>query len=248
MIKFNHSLRYMPNPFFQFKQFVVYHDKCAMKVGTDGVLLGSWVSPDACQTILDIGSGTGLISLMLAQRSTALLDAIEIDESAYLQSLENIEHSPWKSRIHVFCTPFADFCKKMTVPTYDLIVSNPPYFNHSLCPPDTQRQLARHSDNSLTLTELITGCTRLLVETGRLCLILPAASNQELEDLLVFNQLFLRKRTWVKPTPTSTFKRILVEIGKEKSGFYENELVIETGRHIYSEEFKMLTKDFYLEK
>ena len=133
----------MSNPYFQFKQFTVWHDKCAMKVGTDGVLLGAWTSVESAHRILDIGTGTGLVALMLVQRSLpdANIVALEIDEAAVGQARENIIRSPWKERVEVVQ---ADFRKYRSSDKFDVIVSNPPYFVDSLECPDRQRTAARH--------------------------------------------------------------------------------------------------------
>ena len=135
----------MSNPFFQFKQFTIRHDKCAMKVGTDGVLLGAWAGTESCNRILDIGTGTGLIALMLAQRSKAAIDAIDIEADACLQAQENAESSLFAGRINVFHSDLVDFAQASTH-LYDLIVSNPPYFVDSLKCPNLQRNTARHTD------------------------------------------------------------------------------------------------------
>ena len=148
----------MANPYFQFKKFTVWHDKCAMKVGTDGVLLGEWASTERCQRILDVGTGTGLIALMLAQRSTAILDAIDIDSDACLQAQENIAKSPFANRIQVYQTSLSEYMPDENI-KYDLIVSNPPYFIDSLKCPDTKRNLARHTD-TLSLPDLLRGTRR----------------------------------------------------------------------------------------
>ena len=237
----------MPNPFFRFKQFTVYHDQCAMKVGTDGVLLGSWADTSNCNSILDIGSGSGLISLMLAQRSNARIDAVEIDREAFLQSLENINASPWKERIHINPTSFLEFYKNETK-KYDLIVSNPPYFSNSLLPPNAGRQTARHSDGGLTLKTLVQGASVLLNDTGKMAFILPFDQINQLEEEARNNNLFFTKKTAVKTTPLSYPKRMLVELAKHPVNLYEHEIIIETERHIYSEEFNRLTGDFYLDK
>ena len=143
----------MSNPFFQFKQFTIRHDKCAMKVGTDGVLLGAWAGTESCSRILDVGTGTGLIALMLAQRSKAVVDAIDIDADACLQAQENAESSLFAGRINVFHSDLADFAQASTH-LYGLIVSNPPYFVDSLKCPNLQRNTARHTD-TLTLEDLL---------------------------------------------------------------------------------------------
>ena len=128
----------MPNDYFKFKQFTIHQDKCAMKVGTDGVLLGAWAECANAKGILDIGTGTGLIALMIAQRSNAKIDAVEIDETASKQAKENIKKSLWNDRIEILNISFQDFSKS-TNEKYDLIVSNPPYFQNSLYAPDEKR-------------------------------------------------------------------------------------------------------------
>ena len=144
----------MSQPFFQFKQFTVWHDKCAMKVGTDGVLLGAWTPVESSARILDIGTGTGLVALMLAQRCSASVIALEIDGKAAQQAAENITRSPWGSRIEVVCQDFRLYSNKNNSLKYDTIVSNPPYFTDSLKCPDSQRNTARHNDN-LSYEELL---------------------------------------------------------------------------------------------
>ena len=133
----------MPNPYFQFKQFTVRHDKCAMKVGTDGVLLGAWAPVQDVKRILDVGAGSGLISLQLAQRNPeAVITSVEIDPAAAAQAQENIQSSPWSNRMEVVC---CDFRKYHPEDKFDLIVSNPPYFVDALRCPDNQRCMARHT-------------------------------------------------------------------------------------------------------
>jgi len=135
----------MPNPWFQFKQFTVWHDKCAMKVGTDGVLLGAWADMEQARSILDVGTGSGLIALMAAQRNlTAAITAIDIDESAIIQARENFDRSPWVNRLTAEPISLEDFAGS-TDAMFDVIVSNPPYFHQSLHSPDKKRTLARHS-------------------------------------------------------------------------------------------------------
>ena len=155
----------MSNPFFQFKQFTIRHDKCAMKVGTDGVLLGAWAGTESCNRILDIGTGTGLIALMLAQRSKAAIDAIDIEADACLQAQENAESSLFAGRINVFHSDLVDFAQASTH-LYGLIVSNPPYFVDSLKCPNLQRNTARHTD-TLTLEDLLQYSRKLLAPQGR---------------------------------------------------------------------------------
>lgn len=236
----------MSNPFFQFKQFTIRHDKCAMKVGTDGVLLGAWAGTESCNRILDIGTGTGLIALMLAQRSKAVIDAIDIDADACLQAQENAESSPFAGRINVRHCALADFAQAPTN-LYDLIVSNPPYFVDSLKCPDRQRNTARHTD-TLTLEDLLQDSRKLLAPQGRIALILPYDQKERLADCIRTQNLFLSKEISVIPVPGAEPKRLLAELTADPlaSPVFTGQLTIEIARHQYTDEYISLTKDFYL--
>jgi len=233
----------MANPFFKFKQFTVFHDKCAMKVGTDGVLLGAWAQIGNAKKILDIGTGTGLIALMLSQRSEALIDAIDIDENACTQAYENVVASPFSNQIHITHSSFADF---QPTEKYDLIVSNPPYFSQSLKSPDDKRSRARHDDH-LPLEDLIAGSKKFLSGNGRIALILPVEQDQKLTGILTQNQLYRIRQTNVIPIPNGQIKRILVELSPTPNPDYTPEcLTIEIERHKYTKEYVELTRYFYL--
>ena len=232
----------MPNPFFRFKQFTVFHDLCAMKVGTDGVLLGAWADCLNAQTILDIGTGSGLIALMLAQRSKSVITAIDIEESAYIQAGINFKKSPFNDRLNIYHASIQQFS---TSTKYDLIVSNPPYFSNSLQSPDASRTHARHND-SLSLDDLIKHSQSLLSPKGKLALILPFDIFEQVNDRALEHSLFLCRKTQVCPTPSQAPKRILLEYSMEKQPIVENELFIEKSRHVYSEEYRNLTSKFYL--
>ncbi|MDA3953805.1 MAG: methyltransferase [Bacteroidales bacterium] len=235
----------MPNDYFKFKQFTIHQDKCAMKVGTDGVLLGAWANCENVKNILDIGTGTGLIALMLAQRSNANIDAVEIDEAACKQAKENIKQSLWDSRIKVLNIPFQDYSKS-TNEKYDLIVSNPPYFQNSLYATDEKRTDARHNSN-LELDDLVFGALKLLSENGKLNIILPYLEGAMFILKAAENGLYCVRQTKVLPKPDKEPKRLLLEFMKEKMPLVEQELIIELNkRHEYSEAYKNLTKDFYL--
>ena len=235
----------MPNQHFQFKQFTIHQDQCAMKVGTDGVLLGAWVDCQFAQRILDIGTGTGLLALMLAQRSEANIDGIDIDEPAVLQAKENIQNSKWANRIHISHSSFQDFHKKQTV-CYDLIVSNPPYFENSLKSPSEERTTARHTD-SLNPIEILIGSKKLLTTDGRLCIILPLDEGLQFIAKAEEYGFYCQQKTAVIPRIGAAVKRLLLCFGLEKTVCQESELVIETDkRHSYSDEYKKLTEDYYL--
>lgn len=232
-----------PNPYFKFQKFTVYHDQCAMKVGTDGVLLGAWVDVSDATNALDIGTGTGLISLMMAQRNSDLkISAIDIDNSAIGQAKTNINQSPYHDRI---ATEEVSLQELSSDNKYDLIVSNPPFFNDSLKSDDNQRNLARHTD-SLSVEDLLDFSSKLLTKQGKLSLIYPHEYKERLMSLAPQYNLYISRLVDVYPTPTSIPKRILIELSKENLPTYENKLVIEEARHIYSASFKALVEEFYL--
>lgn len=235
----------MANPYFSFKKFTVYHDKCAMKVGTDGVLLGAWTKIREAKTALDIGTGTGLISLMLAQRSEGLssIDAIDIDEGAILQTVENVERTSFENvkTVHSSLQEYVIGCDKR----YDLIVSNPPYFSSSLHSPNGQRTLARHTD-SLPMAEFMNASARLLSANGYLSLVFPYTEKDLLIELAQDAGLFVSRITNVYPMPHLQAKRVLLEFSMIKQYVEVADLIIEKERHIYTNDFSELVRDFYL--
>ncbi len=236
----------MPNPYFQFKRFTVRQDRCAMKVGTDGVLLGAWCGVEEAKSILDIGTGTGLVALMAAQRSSAEVVAVELDESAASQAAENVAESPWKARITVEKAAVQDFAAQ-SGRKFDCIVSNPPYFQDSLKSPKGERSMARHTD-SLSYEELVKAVVALMNPMGKFSVIVPTTEFDDMKQCAASVGLHCSRRTDVLPTPTSASKRVLAEfILTEVTEPIVDTLVIEAGgRHHYSEQYISLTKDFYL--
>ena len=236
----------MPSNTFAFKQFTVKQDKCAMKVGTDAVLLGSWVSTEGADSILDIGTGTGVIALMLAQRSKAEIDAIDIDSNACLQARENAESSPWSSQVTVHHESFQTFATR-AAKRYDLVVSNPPFFVDSSKASDIERTISRHTD-LLPYHELIDGVLKVLKPEGRFCMILPAKEGEVFRDMASEKHLYLCKLTRVRTrADKATEKRLLMQFERKPSSFSENTLVIEKDeRHSYTDEYKELTREYYL--
>lgn len=233
------------NNFFKFKQFIITQEKSAMKVGTDGILLGAWSNPDNCMQILDIGTGTGLLALMLAQRCEAKITAIEIEEMAALEAKQNVFNSPWKNQVVVHNNSFQNFAENCST-KFELIVSNPPFFNNAIKATSKNRTIARHTD-SLSFTELIAGVAKLLSKKGKFALILPYESAMYFEELALNEGLFLIRTTEIKPDAKKQPNRILMEFGKTESKLIKDCLTIytESGPE-YSESFKTLTKEFYL--
>ncbi len=232
---------------FQFKQFSVQQDQCAMKIGTDGVLLGAWTPIEHNPiSILDIGTGTGIIALMLAQRTNAeQIDALEIDESAYEQSVDNFENSSWSDRLFCFHAGLDEFIEEPE-DEYDLIVSNPPFYAEDYKTDNEQRDLARFQD-ALPFEDLLEAADLLLSENGIFALILPYKEESKFVDLAKEFELFPIKITRVKGTPTTEIKRSLLAFSRNKPAqILADELVIETARHLYTPEYIALTKDFYL--
>jgi len=218
-----------------------------MKVGTDGVLLGAWIDVAGARTVMDIGTGTGLIALMIAQRNAnALIDAIDIDEHACEQAEENAAASPWAERVKVFHTPLDRFVESRDE-KYDLIVCNPPYFANSKRSEDEKRRLARHADE-LTLEHLFSASVSLLKGSGRMGIVFPFVDKKKVIDTAGRNGLYPEKILNVKHNAGKEPVRVLISFSKESNAFAgEEEMAIETGiRHQYTKEFAALVRDFYL--
>lgn len=233
---------------FKFKEFTVQQDNCAMKIGTDAVLLGAWASIEhEPESILDIGTGTGVIALMMAQRSDAqLIDALEIDDAAYEQAVDNFEMSDWGDRLFCYHASLEEFAEEMTDQDgYQLIVSNPPFYSQSHPSNDSKRDLAR-STASLSFSELLESVNNLLAPEGQFAVIVPRVEELTIiEKAREFN-LFPLKITRVKGTPDTPEKRSLLQFSYKQTPYFEDILIIETKRHHYTEEYIALTKDFYL--
>jgi tRNA1Val (adenine37-N6)-methyltransferase len=232
---------------FTFKQFSVQQDKTAMKVGTDGVLLAAWAPINHNPfSVLDIGAGTGIIALMLAQRTHAeQIDALEIDEEAYEQAVENFENSPWGDRLFCFHAGLDEFIEEPE-DEYDLIVSNPPFYSENYKTENEQRDLARFQD-AMPFEELIEAADLMLSENGIFAVIIPFKEEKNFITLAKEAELYPVKITRVKGTPTSDIKRSLLAFSRnEIHNIVIDELIIETDRHVYTPEYIELTKDFYL--
>ncbi|MBR2153568.1 MAG: methyltransferase [Bacteroidaceae bacterium] len=236
---------------FRFKQFTVRHDRCAMKVGTDGVLLGAWANVKDAKTALDIGTGTGLIALMLAQRNAALhITGIDIDLDAVVQAKENVADSPWSDRIVIkqenfnidprLCQAEGSSLTRM----FDLIVSNPPFFTENTLNPDAARTAARHAC-SLPIPVLIQNVATMLTEQGRFCLIVPTSIAQEVIGEAATHHLYLSRRTDVKTTPRKAAKRTLLEFTPNITNTDYSTLTLQNEHQQRTSEYRALTQDFY---
>ena len=231
---------------FTFKQFTIRNDATAMKVGTDGVLLGAWASLDGNpQTVLDIGAGTGLIALMLAQRSQAeSIDALEIDAGAFQQCVENFEDSPWPDRLFCYHCGLEEFAAEIDEP-YDLILSNPPFYREEVSSGNPARDAARQ-EASLPFGALLKGVSQLLHPPGRFCLILPGREEGAFVALARGFNLYPNRITRVRGTAQSPVKRSLMEFSFRQAAPVEDLLTLEVRRNEYTEAYKALTREFYL--
>lgn len=231
---------------FQFKQFSVAQDRTAMKIGTDGVLLGAWAPIDyEPQSILDIGTGTGIIALMLAQRSeVSMVDALELDDNAYEQAAENFENSPWNDRLLCYHAHLYEFVTEIE-DQYDLIVCNPPYFETGSPTSSSSRDQARYEE-AMPFELLVAAADRLLSPRGVFSVVLPIDRTDRFIKLASQGGLFPFKITDVKGTPKKNPKRSLITFSKRECELNRENLVIEHARHEYTEEYKDLTGDFYL--
>jgi len=239
------------NKLFIFKQFTVNQDRCAMKVGTDAVLLGAWTPVDHHPiSLLDIGSGTGIIALMLAQRSHAkCIDAIEIDEDAYEQCVENFEQSQWNDRLFCYHASLLEFTEEIE-DKYELIVSNPPFLPPPTPPkgegvPSISRKTARFYD-ALPFEHLVESVSKLLSKRGVFSVILPFQEEENFLALASKVNLFSFRILHVKGNPSSEIKRSLIAFSFNKKDIKTEDLIIETSRHVYTKDYIDLTKGFYL--
>jgi len=231
------------NNWFEFKQFRIEQEKAAMKVGTDGVLLGAWTPVNDALRILDVGTGTGLIALMLAQRSNARIDAVEIDEPAFEEAELNFKQSDWSDRLRIFHSDFLIFAD-LSSESYDLVVSNPPFFVNSLKTKNVALSVARH-DELLSFDQLISGARKLLNKTGRFCVIIPYTSCTDFRESARLAGFYLGRQTPVIPKSGRSPKRVLLEFTIVPGYPVEYELTILDENGSYSEAYQSLTSPFY---
>lgn len=230
---------------FHFKQFSVQDNNVAMKVGTDGVLLGSWADVRSAKYCLDIGTGSGLLALMVAQRNDAMrIDAIDIDETAVDQATENVSHSPWQNRINVVHTDIAEYAVRLPL-MYDLIICNPPYFSKGFKVDDPARSKARVAEN-LSSELLMHAAQKFLSDSGKLAVIFPVSEGEKFLSQAPYYKLYCKRKTYVWTKPGKAPARLLMEFVKTNCEAETASMEIETADGKYSEAFKNLTSGFYL--
>jgi tRNA1Val (adenine37-N6)-methyltransferase len=236
----------MSNKPFQFKQFSIHQHKTAMKVGTDGVLLGAWVKIlPGTNSVLDIGTGTGLIALMIAQRcSLANIDAVEFNAEAFEQAVDNFENSNWGDRLFCYHASIQEFCEEFDE-KYDLIVANPPFFNPTNYQIPKNRVMARHTQ-TLSYPELLKCTTQLLSEKGTCAFIVPFSEEKNVINLALKFKLNVFRKTHVRGNKNSPVKRSLLQFSFSEAKLDENEIIVENSRHNYTTEYTDLVRNFYL--
>ena len=238
----------MPNTYFQFKQFIIHQDHCAMKVTTDGCLFGAWCSNEIqnsiveIENVLDIGCGTGLLSLMVAQKNDITIDALEIDKDAALQATENIASSPRKNRITIIQ---ADVLQWKSNKKYDCIISNPPFYETELKSGKRTKDIAHH-DEGLRLSDLLLYIKNHLTTSGAFYLLLPAKREADIENLFERNHFHVRKKVWVKQSTSHTPFRLMIKGGNSKGEIITEEIAIKNENNEYSPVFHTLLKNYYL--
>ncbi len=235
-----------PTEAFQFKQFVIEQDRCTMKIGTDGVLLGAWANVKDAQTALDIGTGTGVIAIMLAQRTDdTLIHAVEIEDEACAQAQENMTNAPWADRLQAFHTSIQDHAKTYAN-QYDLIVSNPPFFTGGTFSSNQDKNSVRHTIK-LPHGDLLAAVRTLLSTAGKFAIILPYIEGLRFQELAKTYNLYLTKVMEVKPKEDKPVERLLMQFEREKKPLEKEELIIQhDGANEWTEDYIALTGDFYL--
>ncbi|WP_235298895.1 tRNA1(Val) (adenine(37)-N6)-methyltransferase [Portibacter marinus] len=236
----------MPETLFRFKKFEVKQEDCAMKINTDGVLLGAWVDVDHKSNILDIGSGSGVIAMMLAQRThDALITGVEIDQKSFEEARHNMNASPWAERLRVCCTSIQNFSEVDQSSQYDLIVSNPPFFSGGTLSATQEKTDVRHT-TKLSHSDLLRSSFSLLNDEGCFSVILPYLEGLRFIELAEQYRLHCGRITEVRSFPDQPIERLLLTFKKHKTTWQKSTLAIRIEPKIFSEEYKKLTKDFYL--
>ena len=232
---------------FRFKQFTIDDQNSAMKVGTDGVLLGAWASmPCKEGLLLDIGCGSGILSLIMAQRSEGnlIIDAIDIDEGAVTDSKNNFLSTTWNKNLNAICCNFVSYSKEC-VKKYDIVISNPPFFTEDTLSPDIKRSSARNT-SSLSFDSLFDGVSEIITPNGVFAMITPAESYSYLAQIALLKGFYLRRLTWVVTVDGTEPKRVLTEWGRVQMQYTIDSLVVNTQDGSLTEVYKSLTKEYYL--
>jgi tRNA1Val (adenine37-N6)-methyltransferase len=242
----------MSNPYFEFKHFTVYQDHCAMKVATDGCLFGGWIADEnkseqvKAERVLDIGSGTGLLSLMYAQKNpSSKIDAIEIDEDACRQAMQNIAASPFAKQIEVI---HGDVKRFASSKKYDCIISNPPFYEKEITSNDNKKNIAHHH-SGLRLEELLNIIRESLSPTGTFYLLLPFKRNEEIRKILLKQGLWVSKILFVRQSTQHNYFRMMIagKLDQENGAeTFIEQISIRDDQRQYTKEFKELLKDYYL--
>jgi len=232
-------------PSFKFKQFEIQHNRSSMKVGTDAVLLGAWAAVDNASRVLDIGSGSGVVALMLAQRTEAQIVGVDIDLPSVEEAARNAENSAWKNRVQFCCTSIQQFCEEKNKNAFDLIVSNPPFFVNSLKSPTEGKNRSRHTD-TLSFNDLVHCVLHCLSENGSFAVILPCIYGEQMENLCTQNQLFCYRKLQIFPKEGKNSNRLLLQFKRKRQPSNTENLTIRNINDTYTETYKELTKDFYL--
>jgi tRNA1Val (adenine37-N6)-methyltransferase len=230
---------------FRFKQFSLEDDKSTMKVGTDAVLLGAWVNTKSAASILDIGTGCGVIALMMAQRSRAKIVAIDIDAESARQAESNFKGSPWKERLESIHISLEDFAGNSS-PQFDLIVSNPPYFLNALKPNSLKKKLSRHIDPD-SFAAYIKHASGLLHKNGRLSMINPVSESAYILSEAMRQGLYPQRRSTVIARQGKAPGLVMIELGREQCIVEDSKIVILDGKGQFTSGYKELTRDFYLD-
>jgi tRNA1Val (adenine37-N6)-methyltransferase len=232
----------MPNPHFTFKKFTIHQDQTAMKVTTDSCILGAYTDVRGAKSILDIGTGTGLLSLMIAQRSEAKIDTIEIDKSAYNQAVVNVNESIFKEKITIHNSSIQDYISEKF---YDLIISNPPFFQNHLKSETESRNNSLHTD-TLSFEDLLSSVLRLLSPNGTFVVLLPMYESSVFEQLAILQELYPQKKLTIHHRKGSKILRIITTFGRIKKEIINEELIIKNPDESYTPDFQVLLRDYYL--
>ncbi len=234
------------NPYFKFKQFHIYQDRCAMKVSSDACIFGAYLDLEGAKTVMDIGTGTGLLALMVAQRTEAIISAVEIDENSSIQARENIAHSPWKDRISVHNSSIQKYRQKLkkNCRCFDTIICNPPFYSEKIKSKQPQKRVAWH-DESLNHAELLTISADLLTNRGKFHVFIPSKQLTQFNEMSREVELFPYHACFLKPYAASPSHRVIVSYTKTEREVEQDELVIYQSHQVFSGSCTALLSPFF---